>query len=145
MRSDERPVAELAAYGRRVLDTLGIRHGAAQLEIKLTPDGPRLVEAGARMSGLPYCTAELLGEGQLERIVDACVRPERFRARAGRGYRRRPAFAWAALVARRPDGRSATGRSTGSGSWRASATSPCWSNPAARSARPRTTGATRPP
>ncbi|MEV7117523.1 ATP-grasp domain-containing protein [Kitasatospora griseola] len=99
MRCDEQPVPELAAYGRRVLDALGIRHGAAHLEIKLTPDGPRLVEAGARMSGLPYYTAELLGEGQLEWIVDAYARPERFRARAGRGYRRRHAFAWAALVA----------------------------------------------
>ncbi|MFD8478055.1 biotin carboxylase [Kitasatospora sp. NPDC059673] len=99
LRSDEPPVAELAAYGRQVLDALGIRHGAAHLEIKLTPDGPRLIEAGARMSGLPYYTAHVLGEGQLEWIVDACARPERFRARAGRGYRRRHAFAWAALVA----------------------------------------------
>ncbi|MFD8594425.1 ATP-grasp domain-containing protein [Kitasatospora sp. NPDC059646] len=99
LRPDDPPVAELAGYGRRVLDALGIRHGAAHLEIKLTPDGPRLVEAGARMSGLPYYTRHAVGEGQLEWIVDAYVRPERFRARAGRGYRRRHAFAWAALVA----------------------------------------------
>ncbi|MFJ4675898.1 biotin carboxylase [Kitasatospora sp. NPDC088783] len=99
LRCDEPPVPELAAYGRRVLDALDIRYGAAHLEVKLTPDGPRLVEAGARMSGLPYYTAHLLGEGQLEWVVDAYVRPERFRARAGRGYRRRHAFAWAALVA----------------------------------------------
>ncbi|MGW4381043.1 ATP-grasp domain-containing protein [Kitasatospora sp. NPDC004531] len=97
--AEEQPVAELAAYGRLVLDALGIRYGAAHLEIKLTPDGPRLVEAGARMSGLPYYTGQLLGEGQLEWIVDAYLRPERFRARAGRAYRRRSAFAWAALVA----------------------------------------------
>ncbi|MFJ5921162.1 ATP-grasp domain-containing protein [Kitasatospora sp. NPDC092948] len=98
VRADEQPVPELAGYGRRVLDALGIRHGAAHLEIKLTPDGPRLIEAGARMSGLPYYTDDLLGEGQLEWIVDAYARPERFRARAGRDYRRRHAFAWAALV-----------------------------------------------
>ncbi|MGE7439070.1 ATP-grasp domain-containing protein [Kitasatospora sp. NPDC001175] len=99
LRSDEQPVGELFDYGRRVLDALGIRYGAAHLEIKLTPDGPRLVEAGARLSGLPYYTAEVLGEGQLEWTVDAYVRPERFRARAGRPYQRRHAFAWAALVA----------------------------------------------
>ncbi|MFG2848896.1 ATP-grasp domain-containing protein [Kitasatospora sp. NPDC048296] len=99
LRSDEQPVPELAAYGRQVLDALGIRYGAAHLEIKLTPDGPRLVEAGARISGLPYYTAHAVGEGQLEWIVDAYVRPERFHARAGREYRRRHAFAWAALVA----------------------------------------------
>ncbi|MFB6890150.1 ATP-grasp domain-containing protein [Kitasatospora sp. NPDC056327] len=99
LRSDEEPVGELFDYGRRVLDSLGIRYGAAHLEIKLTPDGPRLVEAGARVSGLPYYTAEVLGEGQLEWSVDAYVRPDRFRARADRPYRRRHAFAWAALVA----------------------------------------------
>ncbi|MFG2695413.1 biotin carboxylase [Kitasatospora sp. NPDC048407] len=99
LRSDEPPVPELAAYGRQVLDALGIRHGAAHLEIKLTPDGPRLIEAGARMSGLPYYTDRLLGEGQLEWIVDAYARPDRFRTRAGRAYQRRHAFAWAALVA----------------------------------------------
>ncbi|MFE7637609.1 ATP-grasp domain-containing protein [Kitasatospora sp. NPDC057518] len=107
LRCDEQPVGELFGYGRRVLDALGIRYGAAHLEIKLTPDGPRLVEVGARVSGLPYYTAEVLGEGQLEWTVDAYVRPERFRARAGRPYQRQHAFAWAALVA------PATGRLRG--------------------------------
>ncbi|MGK4580323.1 ATP-grasp domain-containing protein [Kitasatospora sp. HPMI-4] len=99
LRSDEQPVSELLEYGCQVLDALGIRYGAAHLEIKLTPDGPRLVEAGARLSGLPHYTTEVLGEGQLEWTVDAYVRPERFHARVGRPYRRRHAFAWAALVA----------------------------------------------
>ncbi|MFE9428329.1 ATP-grasp domain-containing protein [Kitasatospora sp. NPDC006697] len=99
LRSDEPPVDELLAYGRRVLQALGIRYGPAHLEIKLTPDGPRLVEAGARISGLPSYTADLLGEGQLEWTVDAYVRPDRFHTRAGRSYDRRQAFAWAALVA----------------------------------------------
>ncbi|MGW2464177.1 ATP-grasp domain-containing protein [Streptomyces sp. NPDC001761] len=98
LRPDDPAVPELVPYARRVLDALGIRHGAAHLEIKLTPDGPRLVEAGARPSGLPYYVAEAVGEGQLEWSADAYLRPERFRARAGNDYRRRTAFAWAALV-----------------------------------------------
>jgi glutathione synthase/RimK-type ligase-like ATP-grasp enzyme len=98
MRSDEPVLDELTDYGFRVLDALGIRYGAAHLEIKLTPEGPRLIEVGARPSGLPYFVADVLGEGQLEWSVDAYVNPERFRARRSEKYRRRHAFAWAALV-----------------------------------------------
>jgi hypothetical protein len=98
LRADEEPLRELTAYGFQVLDALGIRYGAAHLEIKLTPNGPRLVEAGARVSGLPYYVADILGEGQLEWTVNAYVRPELFHARAGDKYQRRRAFAWAALV-----------------------------------------------
>lgn len=70
----------LVPYCFDVLDALGIRHGAAHLEAKLTPQGPCLVEVGARMAGLdwPYYARLALGEGQLEWIVDAYVRPERF-------------------------------------------------------------------
>jgi hypothetical protein len=96
--SDDPAVHELAPYARQVLDALGIRYGAAHLEIKLTPDGPRLIEAGSRPSGLPYYVAEAIGEGQFEWAADAYLRPERFMARAGNGYRRRNAFAWAALA-----------------------------------------------
>ncbi|OLB74065.1 MAG: biotin carboxylase [Actinobacteria bacterium 13_2_20CM_2_71_6] len=77
--------AQLAVvpYAFEVLDALGISHGAAHLEIKLTPDGPCLVEAGARMAGLdiPFYSQQSIGEAQLEWIVDAYVRPERFAAR----------------------------------------------------------------
>ncbi|MEU0038762.1 ATP-grasp domain-containing protein [Streptomyces sp. NPDC006333] len=95
---DDQLVDELVPFAHRVLDALGIRYGAAHVEIKLTPDGPRLVEAGARPSGLPYYVADVIGEGQLEWAVDAYIRPERFLARAGMRYARRTAFAWAALV-----------------------------------------------
>ncbi len=98
LRSDDPTVHKLVPYAHRVLDALGIRYGAAHLEIKLTPDGPRLIEAGARPSGLPYYVAEAVGEGQFEWSADAYLRPERFRARAGEDYRRRSAFAWAALA-----------------------------------------------
>ncbi|ANW22178.1 ATP-grasp domain-containing protein [Streptomyces clavuligerus] len=93
-------LAELFRYGRRVLDALGVRHGPAHLEIKTTPDGPRLVEAGIRSSGggLPLFAREAIGAGQIEWTVDALLRPGRFHARAGRPYARRTAFAWAGLV-----------------------------------------------
>ncbi|MFJ4622337.1 ATP-grasp domain-containing protein [Streptomyces sp. NPDC088812] len=99
LRYHDVAVGELTGHAFQVLDALGIRHGPAHLEIKLTPDGPRLVEAGARPSGLPYLVADAIGEGQLERAVDAYVRPERFHARAATPYRRRAAVAWAAMVA----------------------------------------------
>ena len=73
----------IVPYAFDVLDALGIQHGAAHLEIKLTPTGPCLVEAAARMAGLdmPHYARECIGEAQLEWIVDAAVRPERFAAR----------------------------------------------------------------
>lgn len=98
LRSDDPSVGELAPYVHQVLDALGIRYGAAHLEIKLTPAGPRLVEAAARPSGLPYFVEEAIGEGQFEWSADAYLRPERFMARAGSPYRRQTAFAWAALA-----------------------------------------------
>ncbi|MEU2424028.1 hypothetical protein ABZ619_23890 [Streptomyces sp. NPDC007851] len=57
LRHEDPVVDDLVRYGFQVLDALGVRFGAAHLEIKLTPDGPRLVEAGARPSGLPYHVA----------------------------------------------------------------------------------------
>ncbi|WP_416968122.1 ATP-grasp domain-containing protein [Streptomyces sp. 4F14] len=98
LRSDDQHVGALVPYAHRVLDALGIRYGPAHLEIKLTPTGPRLVEAGARPSGLPYHVADAIGEGQLERSVDAYIHPDRFHSRAGTPYVRRTAAAWAALV-----------------------------------------------
>lgn len=90
----------LTAYAFAVLDALGIQFGPAHLEIKLTPDGPCLVEIGARISGgeLPYFAAEAIGESQLDWTVDCYVRPERFDARCGTPYRLKHYFAWSALA-----------------------------------------------
>lgn len=88
----------LVPYAFDVLDALGIRYGAAHLEIKLTPDGPCLVEVGCRMAGLdlPGFCQIAIGEGQLEWIVDAYVRPERFMDRVKDDYQIRQHFvsAW---------------------------------------------------
>jgi biotin carboxylase len=93
-------VDAMTAYAFDVLDALGIRFGPSHLEIKLTPDGPCLVEIGARISGgeLPYYAAEAIGESQLDWTVDCFVRPERFDARCGTPYRLKHHFAWSALA-----------------------------------------------
>lgn len=41
----------LMAYTRRVLGALGIENGAAHTELKWTPEGPALIETGARLMG----------------------------------------------------------------------------------------------
>ncbi|NRQ30948.1 ATP-grasp domain-containing protein [Nonomuraea sp. NN258] len=79
----------LVAYTCQVLDALGVRHGAAHTELKLTPDGPRLIETAARICGadvhVPVRAAT--GESQLEWTVDAYLDPERFLARCDDDYR----------------------------------------------------------
>ncbi|MGW4895636.1 ATP-grasp domain-containing protein [Kitasatospora sp. NPDC004240] len=80
---------QLVAYAGQVLDALGIRNGPAHTELKLTPDGPRLVETGARVCGamLPVLTGKAIGESQLEWTVAAYVDQESFLARWETGYR----------------------------------------------------------
>ena len=55
----------IVPYAFDVLDALGILHGASHMELKLTPDGPCLVEDAARMAGLGY--AFLLAAGHRRR------------------------------------------------------------------------------
>ncbi|MBB5937705.1 ATP-grasp domain-containing protein [Streptomyces zagrosensis] len=74
--------ARLTAYGFGVLNALEVRHGPAHLEIMLTCDGPRLVEAGIRLCGADaaYFAQLSAGESQIERTVDCYLHPERFLA-----------------------------------------------------------------
>ncbi|BBY81968.1 ATP-grasp domain-containing protein [Mycolicibacterium pulveris] len=94
---------KLIPYAFDVLDALGIRHGAGHVEIKTTPAGPSLVEVGARMAGqdIPGFAALAIGESQVDWMVDAYVRPQRFRQRCGRPYHLQRSFAWAKMVAPR--------------------------------------------
>lgn len=73
----------LTAYAGEVLDALGIHHGPAHVEIKLTDSGPVLVEAGARIGGadLPHYAQIARGASQLDWTVDAYLHPDRFLAR----------------------------------------------------------------
>ncbi|MEU1401383.1 ATP-grasp domain-containing protein [Streptomyces sp. NPDC005728] len=91
---------QLVEYAFGVLDALGIRHGPAHVELKLTPEGPCLIEAGARLSGgdLPHYAHLATGESQLDWTVDAYVRPRRFAARRGQPYTIDQYFAWVALI-----------------------------------------------
>ncbi|WP_044378101.1 ATP-grasp domain-containing protein [Streptomyces noursei] len=79
---------ELVRYTLRTLDALGIRNGPAHTEVKYTPDGPALIETGARLCGgdLPHLARLALGDGQLESTVDAYTRPERFLATCDQDY-----------------------------------------------------------
>ncbi len=91
---------QLVDYGFQVLDALGILHGPAHVEIKLTPQGPCVVEVGARVSGLdlPGLTHQATGESQVEWTVDAYGDPERFLARHEEDYRIGRSVAWAGMV-----------------------------------------------
>ena len=79
---------QLATYAGRVLDAVGIRYGPAHIEIKVTPDGLRLVEIGARMGGSdnPYYAELATGESQIGWTVDAYVNPARFDRRYRQNY-----------------------------------------------------------
>ncbi|MFE6334315.1 ATP-grasp domain-containing protein [Streptomyces sp. NPDC057798] len=79
---------QLVEHTVQVLDALGVRNGPAHTELKLTADGPRLVETGARVCGadvhVPVKAA--IGESQLDWTVDAYVNPDRFLERWESGY-----------------------------------------------------------
>jgi len=71
---------KLGDYATQVLDALGIRYGAAHLEIRMTSRGPVLVEIGARICGadLPRYAQIAQGESQLDWTVMAYLDPARF-------------------------------------------------------------------
>jgi biotin carboxylase len=94
---------ELVDYTFAVLDALGIRYGAAHAEIKMTSDGPCLVEVGARIAGatLPDGARLATGQSQVDWMVDAYVRPDQFVRRIGRPYRLHQHVARTAMVAPR--------------------------------------------
>jgi SAM-dependent methyltransferase/predicted ATP-grasp superfamily ATP-dependent carboligase len=86
----EGTLAALRDYTFKVLDALGVRHGAAHSEIMLTATGPVLIECGARVMGgsfPPDLIVECVGHNQLELLLDACLDPSRFRQKAAAPYR----------------------------------------------------------
>lgn len=75
---------DLIDYQKKVLDALEIRHGAGHGEVMLTPDGPCLVEVGARPHGgegswVPMVN-KCLGTSQVKALVDTFLDPEIFDA-----------------------------------------------------------------
>lgn len=81
-------VRALSRYAFGVLDAVGIRHGAAHVEIRLTPSGPCLVEVGARLpgGGIAVQAARAIGESQMDLAISAYLEPERFLAKVGTEY-----------------------------------------------------------
>ncbi|MFI7410243.1 ATP-grasp domain-containing protein [Streptomyces sp. NPDC049627] len=93
---DAEPVPALIAYVDTVLQALGIVHGPTHAEVIMTPEGPALVEIGARLNGNmnPDFHDRCLGANQADLTALAYARPQEFLDRyAGRVYRRRAAAA----------------------------------------------------
>lgn len=65
---DAQETPALVAYVGTVLDALGIAYGPAHTELILTREGPRLLETGARISGLanPAVLKRATGADQIE-------------------------------------------------------------------------------
>lgn len=76
--ADHPDVAGLWAYARRVLDAVGVRNGCCHTEVIATPDGPRLLEVGARPAGGGHqmITKLATGTNHIERTVAHRVRGE---------------------------------------------------------------------
>lgn len=82
----------LIRYAFSVLDTLGIRYGAAHTEIMLTEQGPLLITSGARIMGgmiPPDLIMQCAGQSQIDLTVDAYLDPERFLRKIGTPYKLR--------------------------------------------------------
>lgn len=58
-------------YAKGVLDAVGLRFGAAHIELMFTADGPRLIEIGARPhgGGQPQFCRVATGDSQIDRTV----------------------------------------------------------------------------
>lgn len=87
--ADASPVPELIAYTNEALDALGIQFGPTHAEVIITPQGPTLVEVGARLAGNmhPAFHDQVVGGNQADLTALAYLRPDEFLAdRAGRHY-----------------------------------------------------------
>ncbi|MET8763018.1 ATP-grasp domain-containing protein [Lentzea sp. NPDC004782] len=71
MPADDPVVDVLFEYVCRVLDATGVRNGPAHVEVMITPDGPRLIEIGARLAGAEQQELTMIGarESQITRMV----------------------------------------------------------------------------
>jgi dapdiamide synthase len=73
----------LSKYVRDVLDALQIRNGAGHTEVMLTPNGPRLIETGARLAGgIDFAVVEeCYGYSQISVLADSLIAPHLFATR----------------------------------------------------------------
>ncbi|MFI9200076.1 ATP-grasp domain-containing protein [Streptomyces sp. NPDC053048] len=75
---DDPVVPGLVEYARGVLDAVGMRFGAAHVEIMLTDAGPRLIEVNARPhgGGQPRFCRHATGDSQIDRTVRSLLPAE---------------------------------------------------------------------
>jgi hypothetical protein len=68
---DEPAIPAMLKYVQRVLDAVGLRFGSAHVEVMSTPDGPVLIELGARPhgGGHPQFNRTATGDSQIDRTV----------------------------------------------------------------------------
>jgi biotin carboxylase len=83
--------AGIVPYVTSVLDALGIRFGPAHTELIYTPEGPTLLEVGARLHGSfdPAPVAACVDHDHVAATLLAYTRPDELRALCGRPYRLR--------------------------------------------------------
>jgi biotin carboxylase len=79
LRNDEN-FQVLENYTKFVLHAVGIKNGPAHSELKLTKDGPKLIEVGARLSGIDsfFAQSEAQGYSQLSVAVETYLQPQLF-------------------------------------------------------------------
>lgn len=98
IESNDEVVAHLTSYMDNVLRAFGIDWGATHTEIMMTPEGPALIEIGARLNGnmFPSMHNACLGTNQAALTALAYVRPLDFQeAYGGTTYTRlQPAFVY---------------------------------------------------
>jgi biotin carboxylase len=68
---DDPALPEIIGYARDVLDAVGMRYGAAHVELMATENGPRMIEVGARAhgGGQPKFCAVATGDSQVLRTA----------------------------------------------------------------------------
>ncbi len=85
---DEPGVQDVVRYVRSVLAALEIRNGAGHTEVMLTPDGPFLIECGARLGGgqMPELMTGCVGADQVDSLAYSIADPASFLAEAEAPY-----------------------------------------------------------
>ncbi len=89
---DSAELPGLMEYTRRVLDHCGIENGASHTELRLTGDGPALIETAPRLMGAsleekPF--GDAFGWTQAQVVAEAALNPNAFERLAHQGYKPR--------------------------------------------------------
>jgi hypothetical protein len=77
----DQSAAALVAFTLNCLDAVGIREGAAHTEVRLTSNGPRLIEVNARIMGAslePSLYRAALGYSQADLVAERFTDPDAF-------------------------------------------------------------------